>query len=138
MLADKSSQINDTGNVVPKVVLDWLLDKRLARPNGEQVEFQHDTVRDYLAACYFSDEWDLILKDEKSVVGKHWLPMLEFALGDAKFSSYMKEIFPALLARNVQVAGILFKRWRAVSGASIELWETEFLTRFGEATLEAG
>ena len=137
MLVDQLSNLVESPNAVPKAVVDWLLGKRLARQTGEQVEFIHDTVRDYLAAMHFVDEWESVLKDDKLIPAKSWLPMIGFALSDQRLSSAAAMFFPALLARNVDVAGIAYKRWREMAPRLMEPWHQEFLSRFGEATLKA-
>jgi hypothetical protein len=94
----------DRQGEMPAGISGPLRELRFLVPRGDdRLEFQHDTVRDFLAAKYFALRWEALLKGEPDI-DLGWLSMLEFVILGIDDFGQAKEMLLDILERNSQFA----------------------------------
>jgi hypothetical protein len=120
---------------LPDHLLNPLIEYKLVIKQGQHYYFRHDSVRAYLAANHVADRWQDVLREGRIVVDDNWLQMLEFVVLRLNRPDAAKNLVLAILQKNRNLSGNLFKSIKRSRSGLVLSWEDDFNREYGKLTL---
>jgi hypothetical protein len=122
---------------LPEEIKSELRTRRILIDRADVMEFRHDRIRAYLAACYFAFRWHTILGDEQTLVDPNWDAMIEFHLETEQDAARAREMMLLLAAKDTDSAVRLAKWGRANRPELFDGWRDELSQEIGKRALSA-
>jgi hypothetical protein len=140
LLVSRETYFLDSENNLPEDFLNALSDDRyrlLVKLGGRYV-FEHDLLRAYLAAKYFSSRWKRLLHTPGVLVDYNWLEMLRFALLAINEPEEIQRLMENLL-NNSEATSFIGELFNWLKTQDIKLsrdWEDQFKIKFATKNLD--